>query len=404
MNRIRGRWAGPASAQDNSHYRDVSSMDEGFSCLSSPVSQSSVDSFPAFTRRLIQLRCLRTYVDGEATLIGDRLSQWTPALCELIEQYTGCRVIPDRRQCSRPIRRERRHRAAVLLTASLLFASPLALHADDAIHGESEPSFSQDHSAVAASKSLGLLNVQDGFASDEADTPSQATRWQLGDTPLDLMNKLPMQSDLVDPNAVDGASELKRQRSEQAYRILSEHYIATAKAPAYMMDELRSMAQYIGQREAAFELLNAMAEQPWQLRYRQGVHETVVRGTAINIKGVRLYFDPRSAAQLAFHSHCERDIAACTISPVDALLHELLHAYSSLVETKAFIRSGAMASVFYPVAHEREVIDRENVLYRAMTKQDQIARPLRRSHAGRYIPVACATCLQADDDVALSLH
>ena len=80
-------------------------------------------------------------------------------------------------------------------------------------------------------------------------------------------------------------------------------------------------------------------------------------------------------------------------SPVDALLHELLHAKIALMDTASFLKSGGMNGVVYPYQHERKVIALENQIYRAMSNDDNRSRPRRNSHTGNLVTASCATCI-----------
>ena len=120
-----------------------------------------------------------------------------------------------------------------------------------------------------------------------------------------------------------------------------------------------------------------------------------MHGNQIQVKSVKVYFDSRAAAMLRSHRACTDSDkrGACVASPADALLHELLHASSALLESRRFIEQGGMNGVMYPFAHEDAVIKSENALYRSMTAIDKQHRPNRHSHTGRLVASTCVTCV-----------
>ena len=181
----------------------------------------------------------------------------------------------------------------------------------------------------------------------------------------------------------------------QINMILRQHYTPASNDPDYIDRDLDEMARYFSRYPQAVELLTALKGQSWQLAYASNTFETKVRGSQIQVKSVKVYFDSRAAALLRSHRACAaaEKRGACVASPADALLHELLHAKSALLESRQFIEQGGMNSVMYPFAHENDVIKRENALYKSMTAIDGSYRPNRHSHSGRVVASACVTCV-----------
>jgi len=176
--------------------------------------------------------------------------------------------------------------------------------------------------------------------------------------------------------------------------ILLEHYLASDDEPEHLQADIIQMARYLSQYPEAVELILSLADQAWKLRYAENTFETEVRGNAFQIKAVDIRFDSRAAAKLRSHRSCETRANACIASPADALLHELLHARSALLEPRKFIAQGGMNSVLYPYAHEYDVIQKENQLYKAMSDKDGIMRPQRHRHAGKLVASSCSFCIQ----------
>ncbi|MFK5947644.1 MAG: hypothetical protein QM500_02595, partial [Methylococcales bacterium] len=77
----------------------------------------------------------------------------------------------------------------------------------------------------------------------------------------------------------------------------------------------------------------------------------------------------------------------------DALLHELLHAKLMIVDSEEFIQNGGMKPTLYLFDHEKQVIEKENVLYSQMSDRDGLARPIRKRHTGNLMYASCALCL-----------
>ena len=199
-----------------------------------------------------------------------------------------------------------------------------------------------------------------------------------------------LETHLGDP--VDEISELTALQVELE-AILREHYYAQAGDPAYLQEDMSELALYVSRYPEAVNLLLSLKDQPWRLAYKKDTFLTEVRGSQVQVRSVTVYFDSRAAAQLRNRKACITQPDACTASPADALLHELLHAESALLKPREFIAQGGLNSVIYPYAHEYAVIKREGELYRAMSSLDGQLRPHRNAHAGKLVASSCVTCI-----------
>lgn len=208
-----------------------------------------------------------------------------------------------------------------------------------------------------------------------------------GYAPQTLSQALHEQSELFEAHYSDAARST-------AEKILTKMWIKTSSDPVTMAADIQELAAYIAQQPHAYELLKSLEKQPLRMRYRANNFSTQVRGDHFSVRSVTIHFDPNSAAVLGVSEHCQLDVSHCVASPADAFLHELLHAKIALLETKKFLKSGAMQAMVYPYAHERDVISRERAMYAEMTRVDAKPRPMRNGHSGRLVKAACVTCLE----------
>ncbi|WP_415878659.1 hypothetical protein [Methylomonas sp. TEB] len=172
---------------------------------------------------------------------------------------------------------------------------------------------------------------------------------------------------------------------------LSAIYQAESSDPANISADLALMADYFSHYPQAVNLLNELRGQKLVLKYRQNTWQSQAFGNEFGVESVTIYFDTRLGAQLLNDPGCD-STPACSISPADALLHELLHAKLMLLDSQHFIDGGGMAQTLYPFEHEREVINHENRLYQDMNQLDGRARPLRHRHSGELLQVSCPAC------------
>lgn len=287
------------------------------------------------------------------------LAEQNPDLYRAVQQFArvqGYQLQPERRQHSHRVGRERRRLIpALLLTVGMqtALAKPPQEHATQQV------------------KQLALY--QNTLQLPEDAVPRNELRSETAEVEEDL---------------------LLTAEVEPVLAILQQHFRASEHDPEYLQTDLMEMAVYFSRYPAAVELLQALADANWQLRFKPDQFRTEVRGSRFRVSSAIIYFDSRAAAQLRQHRACEEKLGACIASPADALLHELLHAKSALLESAVFIEQGGLNSVLYPFAHERTVIQQENRLYAAMSRLDGHSRPQRHQHSGRLAAADCVTCIR----------
>lgn len=277
-------------------------------------------------------------------------------LTAFAHQY-GLRLQPERRQRSDAVHQERRRPwlPILLLTISAGFA-----HA-----GENDAQWSA------------RLNFSQPAQTEinEDDTRFATATSQL---PVRALDEVALYTPLV----------------QTLLQTLRRHWQPTPEDPVSLDRELQLMAVYYSEFPEVVDLLFSLDELDWGLQYQPRTFRTEVTGTALSVKNATVFFDPNFGARLKFQRACNEKLAHCIASPADALLHEFLHARSILKNTQKYIEQGGMGGLLYPFEHEREMIREENALYRAMTAIDMHPRPIRHEHTGRYVLVACSTCIQ----------
>ncbi|ARN73245.1 hypothetical protein [Oceanicoccus sagamiensis] len=305
------------------------------------------------------------FIDQQQTLIHARdLAFRNPGLYEDLQNYAqlqGYQLLADRRQFDVDVARQRRRRWLPILTLSVGLSS--AALADQTEHNMDE-------------HTLALF-----------DAPISASIEESSDVLADTAFSFEPDITLIDSAVA--------QQGQIIADILRQHYRPADHDPDYVNSDLQEMAEYFSRYPEAIELLLSLKDYPWSLRYKKDSFETQVRGNQIQVKAVNVNFDSRAAAQLRSHRlcHSHENRGACIASPADALLHELLHVKSALLEPEKFIEQGGLSSVLYPYAHEAAVIKSENRLYQKMTSLDGRYRPGRHTHTGRIVASTCATCL-----------
>lgn len=175
-----------------------------------------------------------------------------------------------------------------------------------------------------------------------------------------------------------------------------EHFFHTRLAEGDRTAEhlvaLSNVARYYSQFPAVRRVVTSLASFDVELRAVDGRWETRAELRGDTVTAVRVHFDLAAAARMHFYAGCE-DQPACTASPADALLHELVHAYLMFHQGGAFAES--VRATGYPHAHEREVIALERQLYAAMSRQDGLPRPSRFRHLAELVTVDCPVCWAA---------
>ncbi|HFD31624.1 MAG TPA: hypothetical protein ENJ28_02760 [Gammaproteobacteria bacterium] len=186
---------------------------------------------------------------------------------------------------------------------------------------------------------------------------------------------------------------LKSQTSIRLYKILEQHYKKQPSDPGYIVSDLKRMATYYSQYPQVVSLIVGLKQKEWLLQYDENTWSTIASGSVLQVDKATIHFNTRSAAKLKLHNSCKEN-PVCIASPADALLHELLHTSSMLLNTNEFIKQGGMNKFRYPFKHEYAIIKKERELYTSMSRQDGIKRPQRNEHSGRKIIASCVTCIK----------
>jgi hypothetical protein len=212
--------------------------------------------------------------------------------------------------------------------------------------------------------------------------------------------KLPKADEVLEAYAEKRSYLVTDDEAEQKIKsFLSAAYQPEAGDPDYIFNDIADMSQYFAQYEQVISLLEELQQKKLVLKYKANTWQAQAFGNDFAVNSVTIYFDTRIGAQLINHEDCLAN-PACSISPADALLHELLHAKLMLIDSHHFIEIGGMQQHLYPFEHEREVIAKENQLYNAMNGQDGLSRPLRKRHSGELFHVNCAACLPITQSIA----
>gem|GEM_PF-816842 len=191
------------------------------------------------------------------------------------------------------------------------------------------------------------------------------------------------------------AMKIDEQAEVKIGSFLSAAYQPETGDPAHIGGDIAAMAQYYAQYPQVVALLEELRDKKLVLKYKANNWQAQAWGNQFEVDSVTIFFDTRLGAQLLNDADCRAN-PACSISPADALLHELLHAKLMLIDSRHFVDSGGMQQTLYPFEHEREVIASENRLYQVMNRQDGLSRPIRDRHSGELFHVDCAACLPAE--------
>ena len=314
-----------------------------------------------------QVRVHPCEINGQAHIVYPKgLREQAPALFKKLSGYyhsQGYQLKEDQRWNDDKHRHKERRRWApvVLFTASLLFEG-----------------------SVSAGIRNGNANA-DSYPNQQIElriVPKQQSR---------ALDK----SDVESLGNVGSASKtiLKSSIAEMIYTTLNTHYVRKNTDPIYITDDLKQIANYYSQFPRVISLLSPLKNKHWELSYDADNWDTVAVGDIMQVDKAIVHFNTRSAAQLLLNRKC-KDNPVCIASPADALLHELLHAYSMLIDTTQFINQGGMNNVIYPYEHEYAIIDAERQLYASMSSLDDIKRPQRTDHTGRNIFAHCPICIK----------
>lgn len=340
------------------------------------------------------------YIQAQPTLVyHPALRQRDPALLTQLRDLAkqqGWQLLGDRRRANLPFSTERRRSfvlslqlvfGSLLLNPAAVFGgnasdSPLAIFAASGVQPLTQ--------ASTVVRPLGLFSPTQNYFAEPTPSSFQSS----------LLDQVDRHQDPVAPRVDDLVVQtvghtVDPEKYQRVLALFNKKWVKSKADPDYLASDFEDMARYIAAREDAFELVMSLRKQPWTLHHRSGDFRSNVRGNAFSVHSVKIYFDSRAAAILKSHHSCTETAGHCTASPVDALLHELLHAKLALTDTAEFIRHGGMNSLIYPFQHERKVITLENKIYQAMSAKDKIARPVRRAHVGNLIAAGCATCIDS---------
>ena len=172
--------------------------------------------------------------------------------------------------------------------------------------------------------------------------------------------------------------------------ILSRHLSEHSRTDAQAMPVIEKIAYYYAHYPEVVALLKDIDRLNWTLN---SIHKDFKAQAIIQqhkVQQVDVFFDPYHAAQMIFAHRCS-NMPVCTVSPADALLHELLHAKIMLEQPHEYAKQNAHS--LYPVEHEHDVITLENSFYQAMSARDSLPRPIRSSHTATLVEVDCPVCI-----------
>lgn len=200
-------------------------------------------------------------------------------------------------------------------------------------------------------------------------------------------------TEIIPQNIPREKTMLSSKTASRIFDILMNKYEARDTDPEYIAEDFKQIANYYSEFPETIRLLKSVQNKNWQLQYDEHEWVTTARGNIFEVHDAVIHFNTRSAAQLRLNNGCKNN-PVCIASPADALLHELLHTQSMLVNTEEFIAQGGMNNLMYPYKHEYAVIDEERKLYFNMSRQDTIKRPYRVDHTGRPIKTSCPTCIK----------
>ena len=242
-----------------------------------------------------------------------------------------------------------------------------------------------------------LLFESSAFADVEIDINGAASMQQHQKIELQLISNSKIREQIkysVNPIIkTEKQTKIKSALAQSLFETLSNRYKKQKTDPEYILDDLKEVANYYSDFPESISLIQALENKKWELSFDEHNWVTTGSGNMMQVDKAVIHFNTRSAAQLRLNNGCA-DNPICIASPADALLHELLHAHSMLVNSEEFIAQGGMNNVIYPYEHEYAVIGEERKLYASMSLQDNIKRPQRREHTGRTVKANCPTCIK----------
>lgn len=310
----------------------------------------------------------------------------------------GIRVMEDRRNKSIEVKQDRRQKIAlavgllvgicaeqsVLANSETIISSvdqdlAMILHEPSASFSEAKLNRSTDHNLKTH---LQAKKTSKGSVRIGTRTVSMSVKEQLRmEKILNCFNGKQHQEICASPDYT------QIQRVED---ILSRHLSEHSRTNAQAMQVIEKIAYYYAHYPEVVDLLKGIDKLPWTLN---SIHKDFKAQATIQhhkVQQVDVFFDPYHAAQMIFAHRCS-NMPVCTVSPADALLHELLHAKIMLEQPHQYAKQNAHS--LYPVEHEHDVIALENSFYQAMSARDSLPRPIRSSHTATLVEVDCPVCI-----------
>ena len=240
-----------------------------------------------------------------------------------------------------------------------------------------------------------MLFESSAFADVELDIEDDVSLQHQVELQLISNNKIrqQIQYSVAVKSEIEKQTTIKSNLAQSLFDTLSKRYKKQETDPDYIVNDLKEIANYYSDFPESVRLLEELENKKWSLSFDEDNWVTTGSGSILNVDKAVIHFNTRSAAQLRLNNGCS-DNPVCIASPADALLHELLHAHSMLVNSEEFIAQGGMNNVVYPYKHEYAIIDAERHLYAKMSRHDNVKRPQRREHAGRTVKARCPTCIK----------
>ena len=242
-----------------------------------------------------------------------------------------------------------------------------------------------------------LLFESSAFADVEVDINEDASLQQHQNIELQLISNNSIREKIqftVEPTIkTEKEIKIKSEFAQSIFETLKDRYKKQKSDPNYIVNDLKEIANYYSDFPESVSLIEALKSKNWELSFDENNWVTTGSGNMMQVDKAVIHFNTRSAAQLRLNNGCN-DNPVCIASPADALLHELLHTHSMLVNGEEFIAQGGMNNVIYPYEHEYSVIGEERKFYASMSSQDNVKRPQRREHTGRTVKANCPTCIK----------
>lgn len=242
-----------------------------------------------------------------------------------------------------------------------------------------------------------LIFESSAFADMEVDVNELASLQNQQNVELQLISNRSIREQIkvsvANSEIFNSKTKIKSTLAQFLFDEFNKRYHRQEQDPDYIINDLKEIANYYSDFPESVRLIKDLEDKNWILSFDENNWVTTGSGSMLNVDKAVIHFNTRSAAQLRLNNGCA-DNPVCIASPADALLHELLHAHSMLVNSEEFIAQGGMNNVMYPYQHEYAVIDAERHLYANMSSQDKVKRPQRREHTGRTVKARCPTCIK----------